>query len=205
MLFTVSPAFLYFSRFIRHDIYVDFFTLLLVIGVFRYLATGQRNWFYTACVAAALLFATKEDFFISGFIPFVFLVGSWFLLQGRAPPAVPQPRARARRAPVGDRRWASFVAINLLLYTTFLTNLQGICTAVVTLPLNALRGLDRRAELLAAAAGLRPRRPALVLLLHAAAAVRVRAADPRPAGDRPGPAHGSCSSGSAPSGSSPRC
>jgi len=56
VLFTVSPAFLYFSRFIRHDIYVDFFTLLLVIGVFRYLATAERKWFYTACVAAALLF-----------------------------------------------------------------------------------------------------------------------------------------------------
>src|SRR5437879_9029021 len=82
VLFTVSPAFLYFSRFIRHDIYVDFFTLLLVIGVFRYLATGQKNWFYPTCVSAALLFATKEDFFISGFIPFVFLLGCWFLLRG---------------------------------------------------------------------------------------------------------------------------
>src|SRR5690349_23765092 len=81
-LFVVSPAFLYFSRFIRHDIYVDFFTLLLVIGIFRYLATGNKNWFYTACVSAALLFATKEDFYISGFIPFLFLVASWFLLKG---------------------------------------------------------------------------------------------------------------------------
>src|SRR5204863_2600145 len=81
-IFVISPAFLYFSRFIRHDIYVDFFTLLLVIGVFRYLATGQRSWFYTAVVSAALLFATKEDFYISGFIPFAFLAASWFLLRG---------------------------------------------------------------------------------------------------------------------------
>src|SRR5262245_54423612 len=44
-ILVVSPSFLYFSRFIRHDIYVDFFTLLLAIGVFRYLATGQRGWF----------------------------------------------------------------------------------------------------------------------------------------------------------------
>src|SRR5438445_3754152 len=82
LLLAVSPAFLYFSRFIRHDIYVDAFTLLLVIAVFRYLATGQRSWFFTAVTAAALLFATKEDFYISGFIPFVFLLGSWFLLRG---------------------------------------------------------------------------------------------------------------------------
>src|SRR5262245_52598599 len=82
LLLVFSPAFLYFSRFIRHDIYVDFFTLLMVIGVFRYLATGNKNWFYTAVVSAALLFATKEDFYISGFIPFTFLVGCWFLLKG---------------------------------------------------------------------------------------------------------------------------
>ena len=139
VLFTVSPAFLYFSRFIRHDIYVDFFTLLLVIGVFRYLATAERKWFYTACVAAALLFATKEDFFISGFIPFVFLVGAWFLLKGEH-----RQQFRGRVAALGVRAWAIglgvFVAINLLLYTTFLTNLQGMCSAVVTLPISACSG-----------------------------------------------------------------
>jgi uncharacterized protein (TIGR03663 family) len=138
-LFVVSPAFLYFSRFIRHDIYVDFFTLLLVIGVFRYLATAQKNWFYTACVSAALLFATKEDFFISGFIPFVFLVGCWFLLRGER-----RQLFRSRVRAIGLQSWAiglgMFVAINLLLYTTFLTNLQGICTAVVTLPIASCSG-----------------------------------------------------------------
>ena len=139
MLFVISPAFLYFSRFIRHDIYVDAFTLMMIIGVFRYLATGNRNWFYTACVSAALLFATKEDFYISGFIPFTFLLGSWFLLKGER-----RTLLRARVRALGVRAWviglAAFVAINLLLYTTFLTNLQGICTAVVTLPLRGCVG-----------------------------------------------------------------
>jgi uncharacterized protein (TIGR03663 family) len=139
LLLVVSPAFLYFSRFIRHDIYVDAFTLLLVIGVFRYLASGQRAWFYTACTAAALLFATKEDFYISGFIPFVFLIGAWFLLRGDR-----QQLFRARVRALGASAWVVgaglFLAINLLLYTTFLTNLQGVCTALVTLPLNGCAG-----------------------------------------------------------------
>src|ERR1051325_1767471 len=138
-LFVISPAFLYFSRFIRHDIYVDAFTLLLVIGVFRYLATGNRTWFYTSCISAALLFATKEDFYISGFIPFVFLVVSWFLLRGER-----RMLFRGRVRALGVRAWliggATFVAINLLLYTTFLTNLQGVCTAVVSLPLSGCSG-----------------------------------------------------------------
>jgi uncharacterized protein (TIGR03663 family) len=139
MLFVISPAFLYFSRFIRHDIYVDAFTLMMVIGVFRYLATENRNWFYTACVSAALLFATKEDFYISGFILFLFLVGAWFLLKGER-----RMLFRARVRALGVRPWvigvSLFVAINLLLYTTFLTNLQGVCTALVTLPLSGCAG-----------------------------------------------------------------
>ena len=138
-IFVVSPAFLYFSRFIRHDIYVDVFTLLMVIAVFRYLATGRINWFYTACVSAALLYATKEDFYISGFIPFVFLAASWFLLKGER-----RQLFRARIRAIGIKPWAigaaTFVAINLLLYTTFLTNLQGVCTAVITLPLSSCAG-----------------------------------------------------------------
>src|SRR5919202_5737956 len=113
-LFVVSPAFLYFSRFIRHDIYVDAFTLLMVTGVFRYLATGQPNWFYTACVAAALLFATKEDFYISGFIPFTFLLGCWFLLRGER-----NLLFRARVRALGWRAWGIglgvFLAINPVL------------------------------------------------------------------------------------------
>jgi uncharacterized protein (TIGR03663 family) len=139
LLLVISPAFLYFSRFIRHDIYVDAFTLMMVIGAFRYLATGNRNWFYTTCVSAALLFATKEDFYISGFILFLFLACSWFLLKGER-----RLLFRARVRALGVRSWligaTTFLAINLLLYTTFFTNLQGVCTAVVSLPLNGCSG-----------------------------------------------------------------
>ncbi|HET6318395.1 MAG TPA: flippase activity-associated protein Agl23, partial [Chloroflexota bacterium] len=139
-ILVISPAFLYFSRFIRHDIYVDFFTLLMVIGVFRYLATGNRNWFYTACVSAALLFATKEDFYISGFIPFVFLIGCWFLLKGER-----RLVFRARVRALGWQAWGTglliFVVVNIVLYTTFLTNPKGVCTAVVSLPIESCSGL----------------------------------------------------------------
>jgi len=138
-LLVISPAFLYFSRFIRHDIYVDVFTLLMIIGIFRYLATGIRSWFYTACVSAALLFATKEDFYISGFIPFVFLIGSWFVLQRDK-----RQLFRARIKGLGWSAWSTglllFVIINVVLYTTFLTNMRGICTAVITLPLDGCAG-----------------------------------------------------------------
>ncbi len=139
VLFVVSPDLLYFSRFIRHDIYVDVFTLLMVVGVFRYVSTGRRSWFYTAVVGAALLFATKEDFFISGFIAFTFLVGSWFLLRGDRR-ALFHARVRA----LGWQSWAVgvvvFLAIDIVLYTTFFTNPKGVCTALVSLPFNQCAG-----------------------------------------------------------------
>ncbi len=138
-LFTISPDSLYFSRFLRQDIYVDVFTFLIMIGVFRYLATGRRRWFYTAVVAATLLYATKESFFISGVIPFTFLLGSWFLLRGEA-----RSRFWARVRALGWESWAIglvvFLAVNLVMYTTFFTNLRGVCTAVVTLPLEGCAG-----------------------------------------------------------------
>ncbi len=138
-LFMISPDLLYFSRFIRHDIYVDVFTLLMVVGVFRYLATGRRSWFFTGVVAASLLFATKEDFYISGFIPFTFLAASWFLLRGDLR-ALFHARVRA----LGWEAWGIgvliFLAINVVLYTTFFTNPKGICTAVVTLPVSQCSG-----------------------------------------------------------------
>ena len=61
-LLVISPAFLYFSRFIRHDIYVDVFTLLMVIGVFRYLASGKRSWFYVTCVAMTWWYYMRRSF-----------------------------------------------------------------------------------------------------------------------------------------------
>src|SRR5213075_580690 len=58
----------------------------------------------------------------------------WFLLKGDR-----RLLYRSRIRALGIRTWAIgigiFLAINLLLYTTFLTNLQGVCTALVSLPM----------------------------------------------------------------------
>ena len=156
VLLVISPAFLYFSRFIRHDIYVDVFTLLMVIGVFRYLATGKRSWFYTACVSAALLFATKEDFYISGFILFVFLVGSWFLLQRRAAAAVPRAGPRPRRPVVGHRRWRRSWRSTCCCTRRSSPTCRACAPALVTPAAERLRRLHRRAQLLARASRTSP-------------------------------------------------
>ena len=74
----------------------------------------------------------------------MFLAGSWFLLRGER-----RQLFHSRVRALGVRPWAiglaMFVGINLLLYTTFFTNLLGLCTAVVT-PAAATRARARPAR-----------------------------------------------------------
>jgi len=80
VLFTISPVFLYFSRFIRHDIHVAVCSMLMVIGLWGYLRTREKKYVYTAATGLTLSFATKEDTYLTGFIFVTFLVG-WAAIQ----------------------------------------------------------------------------------------------------------------------------
>lgn len=74
-LFAISPGFLYFSRFIRHDIFAAFWEMLLFVAIIRYLDERRDLYLYLACAALALLFSTKEVAFITAFIFGTFLFG----------------------------------------------------------------------------------------------------------------------------------
>jgi uncharacterized protein (TIGR03663 family) len=62
LLLAVSPNMVYFSRFLRHDIFMLFFTMLLVVALFLYLDTGK--WWYAllAALGAAGGLCSKEEF-----------------------------------------------------------------------------------------------------------------------------------------------
>jgi len=62
MLF-VSPAFLYYTRFIRHDPYTSLGSLILLIAIFRYLHRPQRRWMIVAFADVAILLANHEIIF----------------------------------------------------------------------------------------------------------------------------------------------
>lgn len=64
LLLLTSPAFLYFGRFHRHDVYSAFFTLLFFIAVVRFVARPRLSWAVTGAAAWGFLFTNKEDFFI---------------------------------------------------------------------------------------------------------------------------------------------
>lgn len=72
-LLAVSPSMVYFSRFTREDIYMAFFTLLLVVGTAEYMRTRKIGWFIAGVLGFVLSYATKEATFLT-----IAIFGSFF-------------------------------------------------------------------------------------------------------------------------------
>ncbi len=132
---TTSTSFLYYSRFIRNDIYVAFFTLVLVGAVVRYVGQPRARWIYLAWVALGLSFVTKENTFIHGFaLAMVLLAAGGLALAARR--QGPDAFAPGRQALTAFRALGRdvdhlvygalvFVGITVLFYTSFFTHLPG--------------------------------------------------------------------------------
>jgi len=80
LLFLISPSILYYSRYIRNDIYIIVWTLLLIFAMLRYLEERKSLHLYLMVVVLTLSFCTKEVTFMNGFILGSFL-GLLFLIQ----------------------------------------------------------------------------------------------------------------------------
>jgi len=75
-MIAISPIMVYFSRFIRNDIYIAVFSVLAVLGVLKYAKTRRGIYMYVASASLALAFCTKENTYIHVFI-FVSFVALW--------------------------------------------------------------------------------------------------------------------------------
>ena len=85
VLLTFSPSFNYFSRFVRHDIYMALCNLAMVYCLFRYGETRTVWYLYGAGAALALAFCTKEDMYAMGpvFILALVLMMAWEVVYGK--------------------------------------------------------------------------------------------------------------------------
>ena len=61
LLIAISPDMVYFSRFLRHDIFMLFFTMLLLLAILYYFERGQTRFAVLAAVAAAGALCCKEE------------------------------------------------------------------------------------------------------------------------------------------------
>jgi uncharacterized protein (TIGR03663 family) len=70
----ISPSTLYYARYIRNDVYMMVWAMLMTISLFRYLESRKPGWIYLGVAAVVLAVCTKETSYITGFIGLTYLV-----------------------------------------------------------------------------------------------------------------------------------
>ena len=143
-LAAVSPGFVFFSRYFIHEILFVFFTLGIVVAWLYYRESRQPSYLMLASASAAMLFTTKETWIITAAVWLVAVPCTIFYLRLLHPGTSNEsdgPPASRRDEITGDQRrrrklwlWAAglFVAVGVLLYTSFFTNPKGILDAFRT-------------------------------------------------------------------------
>ena len=63
-LLLISPSIAYYSRYIRHDIPIVLWTLIIVYAMLSYWEDGRSRWLNLMAAGISLAFATKEVAFI---------------------------------------------------------------------------------------------------------------------------------------------
>jgi uncharacterized protein (TIGR03663 family) len=61
LFIAISPDMVYFSRFLRHDIFMLYFTFLLVVALFAYFEKGKTRFALLAAIALAGALSLKEE------------------------------------------------------------------------------------------------------------------------------------------------
>jgi uncharacterized protein (TIGR03663 family) len=74
LLLGFSPSLLYFTRFARHDGLMVLWELWMVVGIFRYVQSGQVRYLYLLAASVALAVGTHELYYILFFIFGIFLL-----------------------------------------------------------------------------------------------------------------------------------
>ena len=110
LFIAISPDLVYFSRFLRHDIFQLFFTLLILVALLYYLNSGKLRFALFAGIGVAGGMALKEDMPI---FLLIFLVFGLYLL---ATKKIVLPRTWKRDAFLG---LLLAVAILSILYSSF--------------------------------------------------------------------------------------
>src|SRR5262249_42461306 len=85
-LLAVSPTFVYFSRFLREDIYFNFFMFAMVVCAVRFAHAHETRWFIGLFAATVLAYTTFEGIFLTLaiFIGFLTVLLIWQLAHGLA-------------------------------------------------------------------------------------------------------------------------
>lgn len=130
LLFAFGPTFLYYSRFVREDIFISAINFALLIAVFRFLDRPSRWGPPVIGALTALAFATKEATFITLFVAGTFLIAAIPFERWRRGAWIAPGSILQRLTSIGWVPWAyglaSFWLVFTILFTVFFTNPPGL-------------------------------------------------------------------------------
>lgn len=150
-LIALSPGAVYFSRYFIHETLLGCFTVAAVVAALRHHQTGRLRWMLLASACAGLMFATKETAVISAVVLIGSAVGAVLILRLRRSRQVQVPDqelgatatldvvepSRKGIAWAARRTWwpalagvAIFLLVNVLFYSSFLANWEGVYAAL---------------------------------------------------------------------------
>ena len=151
LMLAVSPGAVYLSRYFIHETQFVFFTLGIVVACLRFYDTRNPTYLILASASAALLFATKETAMISAGVLFIAFVSTHlYRLLYRV--TIGNPSGKSRK-PGRQESGASlflddigkpnllisaavavivFVFLNVLFYSSFFNNAQGVYDSLKT-------------------------------------------------------------------------
>jgi uncharacterized protein (TIGR03663 family) len=90
-----APHLVYFSRFIREDLYSLVFTLGTILAFQRFLETDRSKWLMLSATSFALAGVTKENAYMTGVLFVAY--GIWCVVRGAGSPEGPSPAGALRR------------------------------------------------------------------------------------------------------------
>src|SRR3954471_21316593 len=116
---TVSPGFVFFSRYFIHEILFVFFSLGVIVAWLWYRDTGKPRYLMLASASAAMLFATKETWIITAAVWLIAIPCTTTFLrlrdrQDEIPPLMPERITSGTARKLYLQAVALFVAIAIL-------------------------------------------------------------------------------------------
>ncbi len=131
-LFTaVSPAMVFYSRYYIHEMLLVFFAFMALAGGWRYWRSRRIGWAMLCGAGIGLMHATKETFLITLIAAAMASVACWIWnrwVDAAHPPLTPHRYNRWHIA-AGVVVW---LAVAMVLFSSFLTNAAGIVDSVKT-------------------------------------------------------------------------
>ncbi|MCF7708671.1 MAG: TIGR03663 family protein [Verrucomicrobia bacterium] len=130
VLTAISPAFVFYSRYFIHEMLLVFFTMLVLVCLWRYSKTRKYGWLLLGGAGVGLMYATKETFVLAVFSMcaaacLVYLWERYVLGRSFDFKKAFNPRHIAGAVLVG-------LAVIALFFSSFLTNPEGLIDAVRT-------------------------------------------------------------------------